>query len=417
MRAVFVALFVGLLAGGSAVWLFAVPPRDTLESTFVEPPAPAESTIEPPRVPAVVESPRASAASESERVPSPADESVLISDALRRYAQENIAKGWRAVRKDEIPAEDLAEGMKTYEQILLGSPGTIGRSLGERRTKAEEALEDARTGGVFALLEKLDGGGVGPLPALVRDPKQFDALFVRVVPETLRDGLANRQHVDAETEDGVTLTWPAGVFKVESLLRDKHPYPRDVTIAGAGMNTTMLVLGGTLYTTDSLRNFAIRDCTVHTNNNYLFDLRVKPAAIRFERVRFIGFDMGAGASCLLGTSSLALNARQCRFEGGYGRSPQHGQIFDVRTDALLARFESCTFSLVNLAIGYWSAGETVLFLGCAFDQIIDDPMRDAAGRPGVIFDGCSITRHEGGWQNVPKLDLNELFPNWKARME
>jgi hypothetical protein len=417
MRPVLVALCVGLIAGGFSVWIVAIPRRAALESTSVDPPSSAKPTIEPPQAPVVVESARASAAEESDRAPSPVDEGVLISDALRRYAEENIAKGWSAVRKDEIPAEDLAEGMKSYEQIVRDSPARIGRSLGERRTKAEEALEDARTGGVFALLERLHGGGVGPLPALVRDPKQFDELFVRVVPETFRDGLANRGHADAETEDGVTLTWPAGVFKVENLMREKDPYPRDVTLAGAGMNSTMLVLNGDLSTNQSLRNFAIRDCTVNTNNHYLFDLRVEPAAIRFDRVRFIGFDMGAGGSCLLGTSSLALNARQCRFEGGYGSSPPSGRIFDVRTDALLARFENCTFSLVRLAIGYWSAGETVLFLGCAFDQILDDPIRDAAGRPGVIFDGCSITLHDGGRENVPRRDLNELFPNWRARME
>jgi hypothetical protein len=89
----------------------------------------------------------------------------------------------------------------------------------------------------------------------------------------------------------------------------------------------------------------------------------------------------------------------------------------VRTDALLARFESCSFSLVNLNVTHWRPGATVLFLACSLDQVLDDPVVDAASKPGVTFDGCSFTRHQGGWETVPKLDLNALFPDWKNRME
>jgi len=325
-----------------------------------------------------------------------------------------MRRGWGSVRKDEMPQDDLGEGATKYEAIVLDSPYAIGRELGLRRTKAEAALEDARTGGVFALLEKLDGGGVGPLVAEVRDAR-FDAYFAREGPERRRH--PRKDHPDQDVEDGVTLTWPAGGFKVQGLMKEKDPFPRDVTLEGAGIDATMLVLAHDLFTRGRLRNLVIRDCTVHTNDNYLFDLRIEPASMRFERVRFVGFDMGAGGSCLLGTKALALSARGCRFEGGYGRSPMHGTVFDVRTDALLARFEACTFSLVNLRIHDWHTGATVVFLGCTLDRILDNAMAHAKLKPGVVFDGCSYTRFEGTPQEVPKLDLDALFPGWKQRLE
>jgi len=108
--------------------------------------------------------------------------------------------------------------------------------------------------------------------------------------------------------NGLTFATPAAGANV-AFASQWDNYPRDVTMAGAGIDATMLVLGGDLGTRDSLRNFAIRDCTVHTNNHYLFDQRVKPAAVRFERVRVVGFDMGAGASCVFGTAALGPGRR------------------------------------------------------------------------------------------------------------
>ncbi|MEO6710505.1 MAG: hypothetical protein ABIP42_13070, partial [Planctomycetota bacterium] len=193
-----------------------------------------------------------------------------------------------------MPAADLAEGMKQFELTVRQTPHQIGTSQAERRTKEEAALADAKTGGVFNLLASLDAGGVGPFPELVRDPALFAPLFQRVVGEHLRSGLEKRGADGSPIEDGVTLTWPAGVFKVENLLepKGKEKAPSDVTIAGAGMNSTMLVLTGALMPRTNLRNFSIRDCTIHTNNNYLFDFRNLAASIQFDRVRFVGFDIG-----------------------------------------------------------------------------------------------------------------------------
>lgn len=413
MRHVIFSLVIGALLGALAVWFFMSGPQAGSAAN----PEPAATSVVPTEKHEVsLDQPERVVVSKAAETRAPESESP-ISSALRRYAEDGLRRGWKGARQDEMPAEDLALGMQEFEKLVLESPANIGRSIGERRTKTEQALADAKSGGVFSLLERLDAGGVGPLPGLVSDPAQFEPLFARVADEQLRTGLVDREHPDKSIEDGVTLTWPAGVYRLHNLMKEKDPFPRDVTIAGAGMDATMLVLNSDLMTREGLRNFCIRDCTVNTDNNYLFDLRLKPAAIRFERVRFVGFDMGAGGSCLLGTKALALSAKSCRFEGGYGRSPQHGTLFDVRTDALVARLESCSFSLLSLRVAYIHPGATVLFVNCALDQILDDPLTEAAGRSGVMFNNCSLTRHEGGWETVPHLDLNALFPNWKSRLE
>jgi hypothetical protein len=52
---------------------------------------------------------------------------------------------------------------------------------------------------------------------------------------------------------------------------------------------------------------------------------------------------------------------------------------------------------------------------CALQDILDDPVTAAAERTATLFDGCTITRHEGSPHDVPQLDWNALFPN--GRME
>ena len=399
VRAIF-CLLIGALIGGLIVSFFSAAPNTSLAPSDAAPAsvaviqtAPSAERVEAPAYPT----------HEAQRMAERVLDTELITTALRAYAEAGMRKGWIDSRHDEMPAEDLAEGLKQYETLVLEKPLDIGRSLAERRTKALQALEDAKSGGAFSLLRSLSASGVGPLPGLVRDESQFSSLFQRMVADASRDGLANREHPDKEIEDGVTLTWPPGVYRVRQLMRDANPFPRDVTLAGAGMNSTMLVLDSTLATRGELRNFTIRDCTVHTSGYYLFDLRTNPASIHLERARFVGFDSGAGSSCLFGTVGLALWAKNCRFEGGYGRSPTHGSLFDVQTQALLARFESCTLSLMNLRAAYFAPGASVLFVGCSLEEMIDDPLGDAADHFGTLFDGCTISTRAGGSQDVPHL--------------
>lgn len=340
----------------------------------------------------------------------------LISPALRAYAEERLRGGWKSMRADEIGEQDLAEGLQEWEQTVLGSPTTIGIQLAARKTKAEEALADAARGGGFTLLEKLDAGGVGPLPDVVRDTTRFQGLFQRGPNGPSIPGLGLGDHPDKKLSDGSSIVFPAGVFLLAGLMRDQDPFPSDVTIAGAGMNATLLVLGNALLTRGALRNFAVRDCTMHMDGNYLFDLRVSSASMTFDRVRMTGFDTGGGCCCLMGTKGNLFWARDCRFEVGYGRAPWCAGLLDVRTDALLARFERCTLSRVSLNLHWIRDGATVAFIGCNLEELLDAPFPTDARR-GILFDGCSISYYAGDRNEVPTKDLNEIFPQWRERME
>jgi hypothetical protein len=187
------------------------------------------------------------------------------------------------------------------------------------------------------------------------------------------------------------------------------------------MDSTMLVLSDDLSTRGPLVRLTIRDCTVNTNDNYLTDLRTKPATLTFLRARFIGFDTGAGGATLLDAAAhgFMLRAVDSRFEGGYGRTPWSCNFLDVRNNALVARFERCRFSQLSLSMQWWGAGSTVFFSGCTFEDMLDrQPLTShAADRPGVIFDGGSFTYFGGDPTQVPSKDLNALFPDWQARIQ
>lgn len=340
----------------------------------------------------------------------------LIPPRLRAYAEEQMRGGWKSLRQDEISAEDLTEGMHRWEETVLGSPSTLGIELAARKTKAEEALADAARGGGFTLLEKLDAGGVGPLPDVLRDAARFQQFFQRGPNGPSVMGATIGNHPDKELSDGASINFPAGVYLLSGLMRDQDPFPSDVTIAGAGMNATLLVLSDALRTRGPLRNFAIRDCTLHMNGHYLFDLRTSPASMTFDRVRLTGFDSGGGCCCLMGTRGNLFWARDCRFEAGYGRAPWCAGLLDVRTDALLARFDRCTLSRISLNLHWIREGATLAFVGCNLEELLDTPFA-ADARRGVVFDGCAISFHQGDRTSAPTLDLNDLFPRWESALE
>jgi hypothetical protein len=418
MLRVFLGLVVGIALGaGFAMYLDA-------RSNGSHPAAPivvekperaadvATSAAAPSGAPSDERSERAPAADSLVRADDPA---VLISSALMEYARANMKLGWSKQRKDEMPSDALAEGSALFEQGVRGMPMMIGRELADRRTKQERALEDARTGGAFALLAKLREGNTGPVTKLAADRDAMLALLQRDSSEKVVDGTGRHGHWKDVLEDGVTLSFPAGVFSTDNPFRDAKSPPRDVTIRGAGMDATLLVMQSDIDGRGELRRFALRDCTVFTNGNYLFGQRAG-ATVLMERVRVIGFDMGAGSSCALAFDGVVMVATDCRFEGGYGRAPEWGTLFDVRSESLVARFERCTLSLIHMNVQWLRSGATAFFAGCNLIDMLDDPRKDPASHPGLSFADTSITLF-GTTSTVPKLDLNTLFPDWQQRME
>jgi hypothetical protein len=123
-------------------------------------------------------------------------------------------------------------------------------------------------------------------------------------------------------------------------------------------------------------------------------------------VRIIGFDMGAGGSVAFGVEGMLLEAKQCQFLGGYGRSPGSGNL--LRGGPIVCRFTDCTFKqLRSLELDEMKAG---LFTRCVIDGI---GSFDADRYPNVKFDACTVTNAPVSWTELGvKRDIKELFPNW-----
>jgi len=360
----------------------------------------------------------------AEQAPEPARETVeteatgeLLSPALLDYARENLVKGWAAERQDRLPEELLAEGMQRFEELVMTSPAAIGRELGVRENKREEALRDAETGGLFALLASLESGEAGPLPDLVGDSAEFEKFFQRDSNEEHAvSGIGLTPESFTSMVDGTTLTFPAGVFELEQLARYWRPVPRDITIRGSGMDATLIVYGDQ-HTQEQLKNFRVEDCTLIAEGG-VFDLRANAATATFERVRITSFDTGAGCSCAMNANEgIAVRWIDCVFAGGFGRDPGGGNLFDVRSHSLLSRFERCRFDRMRMNFDRIQAGGTMVFSLCAFENLTDrqDPLEEFANRPGIVFEQCTARLRDESTEM--RRDLNDLFPDWKAEIE
>jgi hypothetical protein len=354
------------------------------------------------------------------------EEAGLFSDALLAYARDGLYSGWSGVRGDAMPDDQLAIGMAQFEDNVRSMPRGLGRQLAEARTKAELLAADARRGGAFGLLATLLEGDGAPLPELVGNAAAFEELFAREHPEAPVD--AAKWEPGADAPDGTTLNFPAGCFRFELPADQQGQAPADLTIAGAGMDATLLVLTDDLGSRGALQRLELRDCTIYTNNNYLFDQRQGGATVVLDRVRVVGFDIGAGSSCaLFFQEGLALTARNSIFAGGFGRSPIHGTLFDMRNDALLARFENC--SIERMAIEVWrlQPNATVVFESCdLLDIISHQPLvEQVQSHAGVELIACRLEEvstselysSESTKKDELVRDLDDLFPDWKTRLE
>jgi len=367
------------------------PPRATIGA----PPAPADPRVDASLPPA---------GDDGEQRVAPASTLPLLHEGLLEFARGGIRSGWSESRPEPLPDLLLGEGMEDFERSVRAKPLAIGRALARRQDEYERAVSH---GDGFLLLEKMLAGQAGEEPlSVASDPEAFERFFKR---RTVGGSLNGLDFVEASGEtagDGATLSFPPGVFRLRKFMRGTKGFPRDLTIRGAGIDRTLLVVEE-LSTRATLTNLSIQDCTVSAG--YLFDLRREGCSFLFERVRFVGFDIGAGSSCLISAPSALVLARDCRFEGGYGRSPRSGVVFDVRSSGLLARFERCRLFQVAIGSVHYSDGARLVFVGCELENVFERPTSSEA----MTFLGCSIDDFDSGTDEVVTLDLDHLFPGWE----
>lgn len=409
------ALLVLVFAGVPIVhaWLVQRGVREVARAERVEAEAARERALATPPV-----------APRQEPAPAPApdaateDQREIVegwwSEALQAMAREGMARGWGEVRGDALPAGLEAQGLARFRAEVEALAPRIGRELAEQRGRDEIVEAGIESAGVFTFLELLDKDAIGPFPDLVEDGERFGALFRcgSVGPVISGADFVRGEGPDAGLEDGTTLQFGSGVTRV-NLWTPRGKPPRCLTIAGAGMDATLLVA-------DAFRDggrvdlLTIRDCTIFSTYGSFLDFRGKGTQTIVERVRVIGFDSGAGGSSCLDLDHTALLARDCRFEGGYGRDPQGGgTLFDVRTSALLARFERCRFDAMELELERLRGRATVVFSDCIMTDLRDRRDPRTVDHPGIRLVRCNVSTATPDMERVWKRDLSELFPGWQ----
>ena len=335
---------------------------------------------------------------------------LLITEALREHARQGLRRGWASQRPDTMAKDDLVQQLQLFEDRVLSLPESMGVRLAREQTEQERLA--SRTD-IEVLLAELDDGG-GPLLDLVGDPEAFGRFFEPMHSGPVRSGPSAGPQVADDLADGTTLLFPPGVFRVDLRKLHNGRFPSDLTLAGSGMGVTLLIVGDVASHSRPMERFAIRDCTVFTDNDSLIDQRSRVATLMFDRVHFLGFDRGSGSSAWLEAAETALIVRDCVIEGGYGRSVGSGYLLDIRTDGLLARFERCTLERLRLNPSSIRSGATVVFQSCRLTDMLDSPGAIGTGKKGLVLPGTTVTYWQAG--ELPQLDLNDLFPDWKKSL-
>jgi hypothetical protein len=354
--------------------------------------------------PALEKAPQPESATPTRERDADAAENDLIGEALRAYARDGFVRGWAQLRKDECPPALRERMLAEFERDVLGLPQGLGGRAARDQDERELRTRALDTSDAVAWLATLPANGPS-LDDVATDPERFASFFRPRSPGTALDGPALR--ADDPLPDGAVLQFPPGVFALEDLARGRNPFPKDVTVRGAGMEATLLVMRD-VAPHGSLERFTVEDCTVFAHHS-LADVRSGPTVLTLRRMRLIGFDCGAGGSCALTLRASAIAAEQCRFEGGYGRNPTGLANLLRRGGPLVARFEGCLFERLNLD-GSVQAG--VVFADCVMNDLLEQP------GPGPLYENCRITvlsPEQCRDEVTRRRDLNELFPDWEAR--
>lgn len=305
-----------------------------------------------------------------------------------------------------MPESLLSVGFSEFEERVRKLPREIGRRLAQKQTRIEGlASEDP-----FVVLEAMSGGNLGPQNALVENAKSFSRFFACASGPRI-DGIALLAEKEPTViQPGSVIAFPAGVYDVQAIDQRLRSTIHCVAIVGAGMDRTLLRFGS-LQPREKLDRLEIRDCTIQSSCDVV-DLNVA-GLWRAERVRFIGFDCGAGGSCafsMMGGAMLEL--KSCLIEGGYGRSPMHGNLFDARSHPILARFEDCTVHSLEADLDGLPMGSTLVLVRCKFHDLFDRALPMDRTDDGLVLNATTLELRPKDAGKVEKRDVAELFPAW-----
>lgn len=340
---------------------------------------------------------------------------VVLAAALVALAMLVGGALWFALDARDA-AEEPRESARPATEVLTDEPADLASVEPEpARTAAgdgsQSPTETPPLGDLFALLTWLEQPSRGPLNEVVADAAGFEALFASRHRERWVEGRAHLASAGDLWTAGTTLSVDPGVWKLEDVLPPDGTLPPDLTLAGGGTTRTLILVGG-VRPRGRVERFTLRDCTVFTDNQPLFDCRGELAALTFERARLIGFDSGLDPSPLVRARGLGVQMRDCELLGGYGRAPGSGSLFDVPSAALLARFERVRFDALRLGLERLHERVSLAFVDGVTNLLIEDPAPELATHAGVTFSGTPIVLLPQG-QRPPALALDGLFAKWR----
>lgn len=332
----------------------------------------------------------------------------LISEALARYARDELQAGWSEVRKDAMPPAVVDAGFARFDVELQALPRAIGRDLAGDATQREKLASDDP----FEVLDALNAGDLGPQVALVQDAQRF-ARFFACSGGARIDGLAllamEPEDAAGVLQPGSTIVFPPGVHDVDPIAQLLRKDVACVAIVGAGMDRTQL-RARSFSPNARLDRFELRDCTFRSSCDAI-DLNT--GVWRAERVRFVGFDCGAGGCGVFSVMRGAvLELVGCRIEGGYGRNPGDGCLFDVRTSALLAHFQDCTIDGLKLQPRYWRRGVTIVFDRCRLQNLLDGELPPDDDDDGIVLNATTVELRPEDAGPIAARDLRDVNPAW-----
>jgi hypothetical protein len=214
---------------------------------------------------------------------------------------------------------------------------------------------------------------------------------------------------------GMTLVFGYGVHALdERRLRgeDGLTAPSDITIKGAGMDATLLQLGD-ISIRGNVERLAISDLTLDCGDDGLFDLRSGSLLLDLNKVRIVRFDAAHGGCTIFDSEGLLVRAHNCKFVGGYGRSPGHGRL--LRSGPPLARFIGCHFELIDLNLKRAGIKGRIAFEYCTFNLLYENPLEQEY--PIAEFISCdfdTLLDRRTPREELQK-DLTDLFPQLEGR--
>ena len=181
--------------------------------------------------------------------------------------------------------------------------------------------------------------------------------------------------------------------------------PKDVTILGAGRDTTLLQMGD-IGSYEDIERITFRNISLDTQNDGLFDQRRGSLSIHLEAVRIVRFDAGHGGCQIFRTrGGTAVTAVDTEFMGGYGRNPGMARFLDG--EPFLGSFKNCVIELVNMGnLRSLDEGQ-VHFEGCHFHLEEPDPRNWSNSR--VSLAGCTYEVIPSDASDLKK-NLQDLFP-------